>query len=519
MIIAVGYLSEPIPSNGFNSTSSLFNVGSLPAAFCSITRPLFSAQTVTPAMILRDDSLLPETVTMRDILHSIRDQHLHEWGSWRARLVVWGAAVVAGLRIVGFSEATGRGSRFFFHYATLYPWLPLLSLPLGGMVVAACTRMLAPGAEGSGIPQVAAALETSSIALRNRLLSLRVVVGRIALGTLALGSGFSTGREGPCVQIGASIMYNARRWLPTGYAIPSSQLIVAGGAAGIAAAFHTPLAGIVFAIEELSRSFEQHTSSVVLTVIVIAGLTAISLMGNHTYFGRIATPVIDSRIVLPVIFCGLFCGLTGGFFSRLLSVSGRPWRGHLGRFRQQHPLYFAGLCGLLVALIGISTHDGGSTHNMVYGSGYQQTQAVLEQGANPHWYYPFAKIAATAFSFFSGIPGGLFAPTLAIGAGLGHDIAPLFHEVAATAVMALCMTAFLAALTQAPITSFIIVMEMVDGHAMVISLIAVALIARLVSGLISPPLYPTLAQNLLTWAPETRVTPPDAPPPAPELST
>lgn len=434
---------------------------------------------------------------MRDILHSLRDHRLHEWEAWQERLIVWGAAIIAGLMIVGFSELTDQAIRFFFRHVAITPWLPLLTLPLGGMTVVWVTRRFFPGAEGSGIPQVIAALETGSPALRERLLSLRVVIGKILLGTAALGSGFSTGREGPCVQVGAGIMHAARRWLPAASQVSALQLIVAGGAAGIAAAFNTPLAGIVFAIEELSRGFEQRTNSIVLAAIVIAGLVAISLLGNHTYFGRITVTTIDDHIVVAVIFCGLFCGLIGGFFSRLLTASGRPWRGHLGKFRQRHPVLFAGLCSLVVALIGFSCHG------LVYGSGYLQTQAMLEQGAGMPWYFPLAKIAATVASFFSGIPGGVFAPTLAIGAGIGHDITPVFTEVAPAAVLALCMTAFLAAVTQAPITSFIIVMEMIDGHAMVISLIAVALVARLVSGIISRPLYPALVSNLLAWAPET----------------
>jgi H+/Cl- antiporter ClcA len=435
---------------------------------------------------------------MRDILHSIRDQRLTEWAAWQGRLVVWSAAVLAGLLVVGFSELTDRAIKLFFHWLTYGAWVPLLTLPLGGMAVVWLTRRHFAGAEGSGIPQAVAALETDVPALRDRLLSLRVIVGKILLGTAALGSGFSTGREGPCVQVGAGIMYAARRWLPSAFYFSPQQLIVAGGAAGIAAAFNTPLAGVVFAIEELSRGFEQRTSGIVLTAIVLAGLVAISIFGNHTYFGRIAVPEIDSRIVLAVVFSGLLCGLAGGFFGRLLSAGGRPWGGHLGRFRARHPVLFAGLCGLVVALTGLATHG------IVYGSGYVQTQNMLEHGVSMPWYYPVAKFLATMVSFFSGIPGGIFAPTLAIGAGIGHDIAPLFHDVAPAAVLALCMTAFLAAVTQAPITAFIIVMEMIDGHAMVISLIAVALIARLVSGVFSKPLYHTLVHNLVRWAPERK---------------
>lgn len=107
------------------------------------------------------------------------------------------------------------------------------------------------------------------------------------------------------------------------------------------------------------------------------------------------------------------------------------------------------------------------------------------------------KSVATWISFWSGIPGGLFAPSLAIGAGIGHDVALLTHTANATPIIALGMAGFLAAVTQAPITSFIIVMEMTDGHGMVLSLMAASLLASVISRLISAPLYPTLASLLL----------------------
>ncbi len=96
------------------------------------------------------------------------------------------------------------------------------------------------------------------------------------------------------------------------------------------------------------------------------------------------------------------------------------------------------------------------------------------------------------------MPGGIFAPSLSIGAGIGNDLIPLLgqHHVA-TAIYALCMTGFLAAVTQTPITSFIIVMEMIDGHQMVLSLMAVALMSSIVARLFSPPLYSALADGQL----------------------
>lgn len=129
-----------------------------------------------------------------------------------------------------------------------------------------------------------------------------------------------------------------------------------------------------------------------------------------------------------------------------------------------------------------------------FGSGYQTTSLVASGQIVLPWHAPLTRFAATLASYYAGIPGGIFAPSLAVGGAIGSNLAPLFGEtVSATPVVALCMAGFLAAVTQAPITAAIIVMEMIDGHAMVISLMAVALIAKAVSSRLGPELYQQLA--------------------------
>ena len=108
--------------------------------------------------------------------------------------------------------------------------------------------------------------------------------------------------------------------------------------------------------------------------------------------------------------------------------------------------------------------------------------------------YTLFKFLATWLTTWSGVPAGIFAPSLAIGAALGNDVAQLLHSPQAAALIALGMVGFLAAVTQAPLTSFIIVMEMVDGHAMVLSLMACALVAGGASRVLCRPLYGVLAQ-------------------------
>jgi H+/Cl- antiporter ClcA len=300
--------------------------------------------------------------------------------------------------------------------------------------------------------------------------------------------GLSLGREGPSVQIAAGVMLTARRWLPRGSGVSAHSLLVAGGAAGIAAAFNTPLAGVMFAIEELSRTPEQRNSGLIVSGIVLAGLIAVSVYGNGTHFGVIRPGPIGLSLVGPGLLVTLVTGLAGGLFARLLLASLRGTSPDApSRWRQRYPIRFAVGCGLAIAVIGVVT--GGAT----YGSGNDATRALLDNDGHVQGGFALFKFIATWLTAWSGVPAGIFAPSLSIGAALGHDVAAITGYPHAPAVIALGMVGFLAAATQAPLTAFIIVMEMVDGHGMVLSLMACAVIASTVSRVLSPPLYGALA--------------------------
>jgi H+/Cl- antiporter ClcA len=283
-------------------------------------------------------------------------------------------------------------------------------------------------------------------------------------------------------------MLGARRWIPASTRVSDQGLLMAGGAAGLAAAFNTPLGGIMFAIEELSRNPEQRSNGLLLGAIVLSGLMAVSVYGNNTYFGVIRIEDLSLHMLLPALLVVLASGVTGGLFSRLLISSlGEHFPQRITAFRRRCPLRFAMACGLAIALIGLVS----AGHS--YGSGYLQTRAMLAGDTEvSHLAAPF-RFLATWLTVWSGVPGGLFAPSLAIGADLGNSIAALMAYPNAPTLIALGMVGFLAAVTQTPMTAFIIVMEMVDGHALVLSLMACALVASGLSRLISAPLYASLA--------------------------
>ncbi|MDE2585377.1 MAG: chloride channel protein, partial [Betaproteobacteria bacterium] len=238
---------------------------------------------------------------------------------WRTRAALWLAALGAGLSVVMFAKLADWALGLFYLLTVNRPWLVFLLTPSIGMATVWLTLRYVPGAQGSGIPQVIAATKLAARgAPVHALVSLRIALGKILLGALALIGGFSAGREGPSVQVAASIVHAAHRFLPHWRALRPQDLLIAGGAAGVAAAFNTPLAGIVFAIEELGRRLEARTSGVLVSTIILSGLVAIALLGNYNYFGSLKVGAVDQGIILPILAGGILCGLLGGLFSRLL---------------------------------------------------------------------------------------------------------------------------------------------------------------------------------------------------------
>ncbi len=441
--------------------------------------------------------------TSPDVGEQLRAE-FSDWRPWLTRAIVLAFAVAAGLTVAFFTWISEQAFHAFSQLHASWRWAPLLWMPACTAAIVWLTRRYLPGAAGSGIPQVMAATDPSvPVSQYGLFVSLRMSVGKLFLTAAGLLGGLSLGREGPSVQVAAGIMQHARRWLPNRNAVSDQGLLVAGGAAGIAAAFNTPLGGVMFAIEELSRRPEQRSSGLLIAAIVLAGLMSVSIYGNAAYFGVISVPALGWELLGPGLLVAVVCGALGGLFSRLLIASTVGGLDRLSRLRTRAPVGFAALCGLALAVIGLTA--GGAT----FGSGYDQTRGLLEGEHSIGPLYTVLKFMATWITTWSGVPGGIFAPSLAIGAGVGSDVAALTGFVDRPALIALGMAGFLAAVTQAPLTAFIIVMEMVAGHSMVLSLMACAMVSSLVSRLVSAPLYGALTRLQLLRLPAKKVEPHD----------
>ena len=383
---------------------------------------------------------------------------------FRTRGAILAGAILVGIVATVFAEASDWAGAMFNRYAKTWHWVPLVTTPLTFMLLVWITRRYAPLARGSGIPQVIAAQASPNDATRT-LISIRTVAAKAVLTIGAVFGGASVGREGPTVQLAAAVMGFTHRIVR----VPlRGGVVIAGGAAGVAAAFNTPLAGLMFAIEELASAYEQRVTLLVLAAIIIAGMVAQSVQGDYIYFGAIGAhmPLLSALLVAPV--AGVAGGMAGGVFSRIL-LAMATGRNRVTLWSRANPVKFAGLCGSIVAVLGVFT-------GLTWGTGYSAARAMIVGVDAPLWFGP-AKLIATAATAIAGLPGGIFAPSLAVGAGVGNLLRAAFPDEPASAVVILGMVAYFAGVVRAPLTAVIILSETTASRGLMLPMFATAFIA------------------------------------------
>jgi H+/Cl- antiporter ClcA len=410
----------------------------------------------------------------------------------RRRVATGIGAVVLGLVALAFARGGDLAREGFQHIVAAEPYAPLVLTPAMFAAVVWLTRRYVPEARGSGIPQVMAAARRPEAAESQKLVSLRAAGAKIGLTLAILLAGGSAGREGPTVQLSAAIMVAVHRVMR----VPlSAGVYIAGGAAGVAAAFNTPLAGVAFAIEELAAAYEQRVAILVMGAVMIAGMVSLGVAGDYVYFGSMRETLPLRAVLLAAPAAGIVGGVAGGLFSRLVlgfaSGAGR-WQRRL----TARPVLFAALCGLIVAALGLAS--GGLT----WGTGYDATKLLVEDHGQPLWFGP-AKFVAALATALSGAPGGIFAPSLAVGAGVGNLLTPLFPGDPAGAIVLLGVAGYFVGVVRAPLTAVIIITEATNSRGMIVPLFFTALIAEVASTLVCRErLYHGLAKGFGLPGPE-----------------
>src|SRR5271156_3355500 len=387
--------------------------------------------------------------------------------------------IISGLLVVSFRMAIEWLSVLLLGSSPHPHQVRLIVVPaLAGLVIAVLTRYLFPNVRGSGINQTKAAFY-----IHNGYISFRTVIGKFLLSALAIGSGHSLGPEDPSLQIGAGVASLISRR----FGMSKEKLRIfapIGAAAGLAAAFNAPISAILFVIEEVIGQW----SAAVLGSIVLSAVSSVvvarSFWGPEPMF-RIPTVTLrDSRELLAYAALGVVGGFASLLFARALSYL-RP---KLRSQPQWSQLLQPAAAGLLVGAIGFF----GLTQ--VMGAGYEAIDQAMHSQFTWRMLLILAlfKIIATTLSFSSGTPGGMFAPTLFIGAMLGAAVGTFekiyFPHLTGTigSYALVGMGVLFAAFLRAPLTSVFMVLEVSGNYSIVLPVIVANTIAYLISRVLQP---------------------------------
>jgi CIC family chloride channel protein len=394
--------------------------------------------------------------------------------------------VVVGLVVVAFILLTGRLA------GHLYPPGGLgrrrILVPVAGSLLSGFfLYRYFPNARGSGIPQTKAALY-----IHDGRITLRTVLGKFFCCTTSLASGIALGREGPSVQIGAGIASVMARKLK----LSTDQvraLIPVGGAAALAAAFNTPIAAVLFSLEEIVGNLHAPVLGSVVIASATSWITLHLLLGDEPLFHVAPYQLVSAGEFIAYAALGVACGVASAAFCRLLlglrrrflrlPVGTRWWQPVVG--------------GFTVGAMGFFLPD-------VLGVGYPVVERVLGGSMILQTLVILAvlKIIATAVCYASGNAGGIFGPALFIGAMVGgavghlaHAVAPL-HTAGAGAYALVGMGAVFAGIVRTPLTSVIMVFEMTRDYSIIVPLMISNLIAFFISHRLQRvPIYEALAHQ------------------------
>ncbi|MDX1775101.1 MAG: chloride channel protein [Desulfobulbales bacterium] len=404
--------------------------------------------------------------------------------------VTTGLAAVFFIRLISLIQTTAYGGaeRIFPTLGRL--WFILIPIT-GGLLVGPIIARFAVEAKGHGVPEVMQAL-----ILRGGRIRPRVALAKIISSALCIGTGGSAGREGPIVQVGSALGSSVGQWLHLSEE-RIKNLVACGAAAGIAATFNAPIAGVVFAIEVLLSELQVAVFGNVVVSAVAASIVSHIFLGSRPAFEVPAYVMHSSWEILLYVALGLLAALVGILFIRMLYYAEDVFD------RLNIPTWCKPAVGsLLLGLLAYAyPHSGGILHipaadmklglpmlenyPHVFGSGFLFLEEVL-QGRAPFLLLViliFLKPLATSFTLGSGNSGGVFAPSLFTGAMLGGSFGymamrlfpDLTIEVGAYALVG--MAAVFSATARAPLTSMLIVFEMSNDYRLILPLMAAGMVA------------------------------------------
>mgnify|MGYP005853042427 CR=1 FL=1 len=421
---------------------------------------------------------------------------LDHWTGLRFRLFLEGIliGIIAGLAIVFYRfllEKADLIREMVYSNLKYHPWwfilLFFLILLIIGYLLGYMTKK-EPMISGSGIPQVKGQL-SGQLTVK----WLHVIIGKFFGGVLAIGAGLSLGREGPSIQLGAAVGQGIGRFLGR-QKIENKYLITSGASAGLSAAFNAPLAGVIFALEEMHKNFSPLVLSSAMVASLSADFISQRFFGQKPVFNFQSLPVLPLNHFLYLIGLGIIVGLFGVFFNASLLKTLDLYKKILvpSQFKPVIPVIAAGFLGFLVPEVL------GGGHHLI------NSLALEHFTLNTLLILVIIKFFFTMLSYGSGAPGGIFLPLLVIGALTGKIYGELVHQFFQVDYhfinnfIVLSMAAYFTAIVKAPITGSILITEMTGSFSHLLSMATVSTTAYLVADLFrARPIYDVLLERIL----------------------
>lgn len=394
----------------------------------------------------------------------------------------WVAAALVSAVSILFAKTFAWSESMALNWVVATPQFAFVLVPAGMLISTGIVEFISWGAGGSGIPQLLAAVEVTRTpgALSKKLLGPKMIISKFLGSCLCVAGGGVTGREGPNLQISAGVFYLVQKiWIRLRLKfVPDLQsMVMAGGAAGLASAFNTPLGGVVFAIEELAKVHVSVIRTYTFHAVIIAGFLTQALLGNYLYFGKFELSGPTGAEIFPLIVASAIIGLLGGIFGKAIVVT-LDWR--IKRSRNMR-FFMTFVFGLAVATL-IYLYGRPSA-----GSGREVITNLLLQYHEPA---PFSlglvRGFGNFFTYCGGVVGGVFAPALSTGAAFGSWMGGLMPGGNVQVWVLMGMVAFLTGLTRTPFTSLVLVLEMTDTHNVILTLMLSAIIAQSAAWIIDP---------------------------------
>lgn len=342
---------------------------------------------------------------------------------------------------------------------------------------------------GSGIPQVEA-----EIAGYIRPTWYRVIVGKIVGGFLCIIGGLSLGREGPSIQLGGMAGKGISKGLKR-FRLEEHFLITCGASAGLSAAFNAPLAGVMFALEEVHKSFSPLVLLSCMAASLVANYISSGIFGMQPVFSFTVNDMIPLGGYVYIVVLGVICGILGVFYNKVLLMSQTAYK-KISFLPQAVRMMIPFLCAGVLGFTMPEVLGGG--HNMIAAlyHGNLAINAILILLAG--------KFIYSMISFGSGAPGGIFFPLLVLGAYIGGAYGNLvvdlfgFDRSFVSNLIIIAMAALFSAIVRAPVTGIVLISEMTGSFSHLMSLATASLVAYIVAEMLrSKPVYESLTERLL----------------------